>query len=433
MSARAASSRVPAAGAASRGTPVISYAYQANPDWTPRMSRMVLFKKTAEELRERELMAYLFSFLPRLVLEEHDQDAIAACFEHVANSYLRRTSLYSRELPITQPIHLQSMKKAFLPHPALPVVLECSVVAVCDYDYDYDRGQPLAHAYLGSHASIQDFRECHRLPFQKTQTDAPLSEPLRDQPGGEAREKHTQPYIIAPTNEAGTHIRTTTVVLRVTHIHWRLDDTEDPRDVAQPNVDTTSDGITRILPYEMLPTQVRERVNTRNDLLDQGRYDPPPDDLQAQHRSMVYSATAPNTASQPPWTSAPVTSPAYKQAGTPLLPHTFTIQGRTLPLPALLDDLVYAHTQLVIAGLAQDFIEQNILFAQNETVNQGAPSIVGTNDDYLTLLNPRAGTTIPIKELPPTDLSGIEGRSDRDRFLDVCLQPTRYLDPDESK
>lgn len=72
--------------------------------------------------------------------------------------------------------------------------------------------------------------------------------------------------------------------------------------------------------------------------------------------------------------------------------------------------------------------------AQNATPLTDSVSILDYHGTHR--LNSLTATTISIRELPPTDLAGIrakglrqEGRPDKDRFLDVCLQPTKLLTP----
>ena len=431
-------SRRAAPSVAQRPAAIIDYAYAANPDFLPRRVRHAAFaslRKTMQDEKataETELLAFVLSFLPHLMLEGHDEAKIAECFQALASVYVHRPSPSHENPAVVVPSRLDGKRKAFLPHPALPVVLECDVQRVYTYDYHQEPDDPLYQAMMPAHASLQEFQNCHRVPFVPTPVEDVYREPFRNQPGAAARRRHTEVWTIAPTEEGDTHVRQTVVCLKATHIHWRLDDDEDPRDVSEPDVYTVSGRYSLQDPTRMSRRQILERTRQRNALDEQGTYDKPPmslkDDPQAKHHSMVYTHTGPLTAHQPPWTTAPIQSPAFKEEGTPLLPHTFTIQGRTLPLPALFDDLLFDNAPLQFVAHARQFVDQHILFAQNlKTPLQ--QSIV--DNDHTHLFNPLTGTEIPITELPATDTTGIlDGRQRRDRFCDICLQPTRYLRPD---
>ena len=427
MSRRAASSGVPVH--AQRPAKVIDYVYTANPDYTPRHARVAVLKEAQKHLNDKahELLELLLEYLPGLITENHDTESFVACFRDVAIYYVHHPNYFLASPSVILPIQWHGKRKVFLPHPALPILLECNVQQVMDYDYAHVEALPYKQQALTPHATLQEFRECHTVAFQPTQTDGPRSEPLSKQPGVEARRQHRGTWIISPTADDPTRVRQTIIVLRATHIHWRLDDTEDERALSEQDVRTTPNGLRMYDPSCMNSNQVVERAETRNSIV----YDKPPDDPLAKHHSMIYEEGEPNTARLPAWTTAPVNSPAHKERGTPLLPYTFTIEGRKLPLPALLDDLIYGSISLVFCARAEDFVSQDMLFAQNLHIHDGT-SIV--DNDHTHLLNPVTGTTIPIKELPPTDLVGIqalptkeEGRAPRDRFCDVCLQTTRYL------
>ena len=387
-----------------------------------------------------QLRQFIYDTQEQLLLRDKNPAYVAQAFGLVADLVSNITPRPSggglRNDFTVLPLSQRGQTKALLPHPALPIVLECTVAAVYNHQYPAHHGA-LEQRYLEPFATLKEFRNCHRQKFQRTRTDGPPSHPRDDKPSIAARSTH-KTYTVQPPEDS-SDVNQTTIFLKATHVHFRV-----PLymlEYTEPNYIISDTGRVLTIPNTMSYEQVKQRTEERNYVA----YDTIPDDQNPVDQSMQHPERGPHSQEQPSWNTALLTQD--KPPGTPLLPNFFNVSESlqvpweiernvaaayaspapaqyTIPLPALLDDLTHGKN-LILCAEEHDFHEQHALFVKNTNIRSSQESVL---DDprYAHLLEPHAPETLlPLNNIPPTDLES--PRFPDNRLLDFCLQPQRYL------